>query len=848
MADRNRPHIFVSGRTQVERYRRPRRKIEGEAHQHPDDRAAHVAELLQAIEAARELTTLARQGRLTQVEGVTAGAYLVFESFPGLDLALESLDPRGKGQHPELVTVQHKMVNGQDVEMAVVRVPDGAFGYFLKRLTKYAETLDSGSPSNQKLVDRIASIGIASLQAIWTDPSELFPADDESVWWEIWLRRRDGHELQRLQSYARLAEVQVATKSLAFADRLVTLVLATPRQLSAALDLLDDLAELRKPRAGAELIAAETAFEQAEWVNELQARVLPSPLPCPAVCIVDTGVYQSHPLLSQSLNITDCQSCDPTWQTGDHAGHGTEMAGVALYGDLGEVLALEGSVELSHGLESVKLLPPPPLQNPRPLWGAITATATSLAEIAAPDRARVFCMPITAKDEAAPDTNRPQRLGQPTSWSAAVDALAAGLGVQVTGGETVFLDMPGAASQRLFILAAGNVETIEDAYIQRCDLEPIQDPAQSWNAITIGAYTDVTTIDPGEQGFDGWTALAERGDLSPYSRTSVSFHRSWPAKPDVVLEGGNVARSPAGRFDSPYSFQRLTTKAPLRNARLLTVTGQTSSATAQAAHIAASIQAQYPSLWPETVRALLVHSAEWTARMRAEINAAHLRPDRDVLRRRYGMGVPDATRATRSAADALTLIVQDELHPFDEEGRMQDMHLLDLPRPADILADLGATSVRLRVTLSYFVEPNPARRGWLRRYGYASHGLRFELRHPTETTEMFRKRINEAARAQDEGRPPQQGSDSQEWCFGPDLRTVGSIHTDIWRGRAADLARRGVIAVFPVAGWWKNKEPERNPQRSARYGLIVTIETPGQDVDIWTSVAQQVGIAVEITG
>jgi Subtilase family len=848
MADRNRPHILVSGRARLELYRRPPRRIEGEGHQHPQDRAAHVARLLQEIEAASASIAAGRQVPVTQIEGVTAGAYLVFESFPGIELALESLDPRGSGQHPELVSVQRKSVNGQDVEMAVVRVPDGAFGYFLKRLNKYAETLDRDSPSNQKLVDRIASIGLASLHAIWTDASELFPADDETVWWEIWLRRRDGNELDRLRSYARLSDIQIASKSLVFSDRLVTLALATPRQLSTALDLLDDLAELRKPRAGAELIAESTAVEQAEWVNELQARVVPAPLPCPAVCLVDTGVHQAHPLLSQSLDVRDCQTCDPAWQTSDHAGHGTEMAGVALYGDLGEVLALTGSVELDHGLESVKLLPPLPLENPRPLWGAITATAASLAEIAAPDRPRVFCMPVTAKDEAPPDAHRPQRLGQPTSWSASVDALAAGLGVHVTDGGTVFLDTPGVASQRLFILAAGNVETFQDAYIQRCDLEPIEDPAQSWNALTVGAYTDLTTIDAAELGFDGWTALAERGDLSPYSRTSVSFHRSWPAKPDVVLEGGNVARSPEGRFDSPYSFQRLTTKAPLRDARLLTVIGQTSAATAQAAHLAASIQAEYPSLWPETVRALLVHSAEWTPRMRAEVNAAHLRADRDVLRRRYGMGVPSFARATRSAADALTMIVQDELHPFDEEGRMRDMHVVDLPWPTDILSDLGAAPVRLRVTLSYFVEPNPARRGWARRYGYASHGLRFDLRHPTETTETFRKRINEAARAQDEGRPPQHGSDSQEWCFGPELRTVGSIHTDVWRGRAVDLARRGVIAIFPVAGWWKSKEPERNPGRSARYALVVTIETPGQDVDIWTPVAQQVGIAVEITG
>ena len=49
--------------------------------------------------------------------------------------------------------------------------------------------------------------------------------------------------------------------------------------------------------------------------------------------------------------------------------------------------------------------------------------------------------------------------------------------------------------------------------------------------------------------------------------------------------------------------------------------------------------------------------------------------------------------------------------------------------------------VRMRVTLSYFIEPSPTRRGWRRRYRYASHQLRFELQGATETNEEFRKRL-----------------------------------------------------------------------------------------------------------
>ena len=93
---------------------------------------------------------------------------------------------------------------------------------------------------------------------------------------------------------------------------------------------------------------------------------------------------------------------------------------------------------------------------------------------------------------------------------------------------------------------------------------------------------------------------------------------------------------------------------------------------------------------------------------------------------------------------------------------------------------------------------------------------------------------------------PSSGGDSSEWLFGPEQRATGSLHTDIWRGTAVDLAERGVIAIHPVSGWWKERKARDHSERGARYSLVVSIETPGQDVDIWTPVAQQIGIEVAI--
>jgi len=212
--------------------------------------------------------------------------------------------------------------------------------------------------------------------------------------------------------------------------------------------------------------------------------------------------------------------------------------------------------------------------------------------------------------------------------------------------------------------------------------------------------------------------------------------------------------------------------------------------------------------------------------------------------RRYGHGVPDLGRACWSASNALTLIAQDSLTPFTKRGTVivtKDMNLHALPWPRSELLGLGSQQVELHVTLSYFVEPNPARRGWKYRHRYQSHGLRFAIKSATEDLDGFRARVSRDA--QDEERGATTPADPG-WRVGPQQRNQGSLHSDRWVGTAADLAERGHLIVYPVGGWWKERANLARWQRSARYALIVTIKTPSVEVDIYTPVANQVTVAV----
>ena len=124
-------------------------------------------------------------------------------------------------------------------------------------------------------------------------------------------------------------------------------------------------------------------------------------------------------------------------------------------------------------------------------------------------------------------------------------------------------------------------------------IQGVHDPAQSWNAVSVGAYTEKAYIH--STGYEDWEPIAKPGLLSPASTTSLVWgDKSWPLKPDFVMEGGNNAIDPAtGRADNVDDLRLLTTSASPDGA-LLTTTGDTSAATALAARYAAIIWSQYP--------------------------------------------------------------------------------------------------------------------------------------------------------------------------------------------------------------------------------------------------------------
>jgi len=807
------PHLFFPGRGKPEPYT----TRGGGGRKLPQrDRATHAEALRGALNAALAGAEIRRQEREPGLVTGTPGFYLDFEIPVGSEGAAEFLENRVK--HIELVAVRQE--SETTPALATVFVPDTAADHFLRKVEAYrSENTPKGKPKNEALIARIQNVALAAVRSLYTDDSALFPVAGKGIWWEVWIRQgRDG----TFDAVADLLQIPVQQQRLVFPDRDVRLVYGDEIAVARLFVNSDAIAELRLAKDTPAKFVEWSNVQQAARATELASRLIVPENRDVAVCILDTGVTQSHPLLAPALDATDVHAYDPGWPGGDNHGHGTNMAGTALYGDLMPLMVGGGEVPLTHCLESVKILPDQGENEPR-LYGAITAESIARAEVQAPHRRRAVCMAVTSDL----GTNR----GRPSSWSAAIDQLC-------FGDET---------TRRLVLISAGNVRDglSKAGYPARNEIEPIENPAQAWNAITVGAYTEkVTLSDP---TYAGWEPIASVGDLCPTSRTSLTWQRQWPIKPDIVLEGGNWATL-ADACDCPDDLGLLTTyRDP--TIRYFDIFRDTSAATAIGGNLAARILATMQDRWPETIRALIVHSAEWTPVMRQQFEAATSQQQKLALLRKYGYGVPNFERAAFSAANDLTLIAEDELQPFWKDAndggiKTRHMNLHQLPWPRNELEQLGETEVELRVTLSYYIEPNPGERGWLRRHRYPSHNLRFEVKRALESVDAFRVRINKAAAAEEQGLGAMDvGPDN--WVLGQ-IRDKGSIHSDYWRGTAVELAQRSAIGVYPIGGWWKENPAHHRYDRSVRYALIVSIRSVNGTIDIYTPVRVQITTPVEV--
>jgi Subtilase family len=542
------------------------------------------------------------------------------------------------------------------------------------------------------------------------------------------------------------------------------------------------------------------------------------PADAPSVVLLDTGISTDHPMLKEAI-LSATFATPKITSAEDTYGHGTKMAGISLYRDLGAAIERR-SWQASHWLQSSRLLIKPGqglgADAHHEIWPVLTEKAVRAAEEADPvSRERVFVLAVTRTMQEPPLEGL-----MPTLWSHAIDKLSFGEG-----------------SSRLMIVSAGNARdsqwlTLAQDHPQLQLSEKIHQPAQAANALTVGAFTTRVELPMSRNYEEARVVAVTPGGISPFTSTGL-VGNEWSIKPDVVLEGGNLAVSQALHDADVPTLNALTTSHRHTAGRPLGMLAMTSEASARAAHLAARIWLLEPRLRPETVRGLIVHSASWTSAMTEHFDGVD---DRLLA---CGYGVPDEVLATGCAQGIATILIEDSIpnSVVEEEPKKKKpkraatkstelkarrkLKIFRLPVPHELLGD-SDPDVELRVTLSYFAEP--------RKFGPStSHGLdlKWDMQGPQESEREFLQRINMFQRPKSSSGELTKGKKrkSFKWDIGIRRRSRGTVQSDRWSGKMSSLSGDKLIAIVPVNGWWDQRQGLK--EQEMRFSLIVSVLGPG---------------------
>lgn len=117
------------------------------------------------------------------------------------------------------------------------------------------------------------------------------------------------------------------------------------------------------------------------------------------------------------------------------------------------------------------------------------------------------------------------------------------------------------------------------------------------------------------------------------------------------------------------------------------------------------------------------------------------------------------------------------------------------------------------------------------------------MKKRSDTKEKFKCRVS-GQQATDTPGPQQEGD---YWLLGSNAAQAGSLHCDLWRGRAIDLALHDAIGVYPVTGWWKTHSGQKRFNDMGRYALVISISAPGQNVDMHAEINALVAARIAAT-
>ncbi len=540
---------------------------------------------------------------------------------------------------------------------------------------------------------------------------------------------------------------------------------------------------------------------------------LPAPIQQPAddaatICLLDSGITTNHPLLGpaigESANFTD------TEDVFDTTGHGTAVAGIALYGDL-EACQANNVWQPEIRLLSGKILDQKDEFDPETIENKIIKAVTYFVE---EYRCKIFNLSIG--NAHAPYDHRHVR------------------------GIAYVLDDLARQFDILFVVSSGNFTGSDEPPVPEhswrdeypdyllSDQSLIIDPAPALNVITVGSLARHNATSDAQRYPQEINQLcpAAHHQPSPFTRHGPSVKGS--IKPDLVAVGGNLAvpmRQEGKQYQSVgRGLGVLSCNAQFLDGPLFKEISGTSFAAPYISHLAARLLNTYPEASANLLRALLVNHAhmpdEITQAFPEAIRESY-KKDRKILPEHSvaGYGLIDESALFRSSENVVVLMA--------EEGIEDDTHqFFELPLPAEFLRKKRATR-EINITLAYC----PAVR--TTRLEYRATKINFCL-VKDRSLDNLQRAFNHETQKETKTRNDDRTTNRK---ISATLRDKGTVQSSTWKMKQLDPDDIWFVVVTRQDRPW-GKSLSENIES---YALVITVaDRENNEAQLYTQISQRI--------
>lgn len=538
----------------------------------------------------------------------------------------------------------------------------------------------------------------------------------------------------------------------------------------------------------------------------------PPPPLAPKVCIIDSGIQESHRFLRVAVDSNNSRSWVPneTDQKVDRVsggGHGTRVAGAVLYpqgvprtGRQTAICWLQNARVLGQDCKFPdKLYIPEVLNDIVEFYHSQTGT-------------RIFNHSI--------NSSAPCRRTYMSAWAAEIDYLAWRKDILfiVSAGNLPTVRLPGLSITRKALTEHFEEGCAYPDFLLK-DSSRIANPAQSFQALTVGSIAHCTYNRPPT------TSVALQDYPSAFSCTGYGIWDS--IKPEVVEYGGDLVKDEGNppSFSTPTDVCPELVRTTIGGAPAVAADNiGTSFAAPKVTHIAAALAFNFPQESCLLYKALIVQSARLPA-------WANNESDLSSAIRMMGYGLPNLERALGNAPNRVTLITNG-----DSLIQARQAHIYQVIIPEELQSPAEAFDILIEITLSYKAEPRRTRRN---KRKYLSTWLHWECSQKEESPDKFLARVLEKYEASED---QEDGSGLFDWTLGQKKnhsrrvkdtsRGVGTIQKDWAVVKSFDLRDTFCIAVVAHKGW-NNDLTAQVP-----YALTVSFEIVNSEISIYNSFVQ----------